>query len=76
MTADGDHSHLADAMASLGELSAEQVRCYRIDADRRRLVAVEAERLSEQWFGTSYEVWIDIQASRPDEFWLPGRSLN
>jgi magnesium transporter len=68
MSAEGDHSHLEDAIASLGALSAQQLRCYRIDAGRRRLVAVTSDRLSEEWPGTSNEIWIDIQAAHPDEF--------
>jgi hypothetical protein len=67
MTAEGDYSQLADAMGSLGDLAAEQVRCYRIDADRR-LVAVETERLPNQWPETFDELWIDIQAAAPSQF--------
>jgi magnesium transporter len=57
-----------DAISSLGELSVEQLRCLRIDPDRRRLVGVPLEQISEAWTGSSNEVWIDIQASRPNKF--------
>lgn len=64
----GNNSSHGDAIDRLSELSVEQLRCCRIDGEHRRLVAVPLDRLAEEWAETSNEIWIDIQASHPDEF--------
>jgi len=64
----GDHSHLSEAIDCLAKSSADQLRCHRIDADSRHLVATTPLELSEQWTETTEEVWIDIQASQPKLF--------
>jgi magnesium transporter len=64
----GDLSHLGDAIDCLATLPVGQLRCYRIDTDSRRLVAIAPLQLSEEWAEKTEEVWIDIQASQPTLF--------
>jgi len=67
-SAAGDHSLLGDAIDCLAKLPADQLRCYRIDADKRRLVTISPLQLSEEWDEKPEEVWVDIQASEPTFF--------
>ncbi len=64
----GDHSHFGDAIDCLATLPVDQLRCYRIDADTQRLVAIAPLQLSEEWAEKPKELWIDIQASQPTQF--------
>jgi len=68
MSESGNHSQSADVISSLFQLPVQQLRCYLIDPDSRRVVDVLQDRLAEIWTATSAEVWVDIQASHPNEF--------
>lgn len=68
MPEDGDHARVADALEELGRLDVEQLRCHRIDAGLRRAVGIARQQLADAREQTSDEVWIDIQASNPNDF--------
>jgi magnesium transporter len=64
----GGPAFLGDAIDCLATLPVDQLRCYRIDTDRRCLVAITPLQLSKEWADKPEEVWIDIQASQPTLF--------
>ena len=68
MSALHDDPHLRPAIETLAGLKVEQLRCYRIDRELRRVFNVSPEQLFQDWETQSDEVWIDIQAADPEGF--------
>ncbi len=68
MSTASDDAALGKAIEALANLPLQQLRCYRIDAELRELVAIEPHDLAGDLRETCNELWIDIQAGDPREF--------
>lgn len=67
MSKDEKAKHLKELMKVLQQLSLEQVRYHRIDAERLRLALVLPDEILNESLEDEDDLWIDLQAVHPND---------